>query len=428
MKITARSIVLFAIGVVFFTALGGGKYFLSNRLQELGILFSLFLFFYSSILAALNVREKDLNWSFWFFAPFFFISYTMIIPAYVFSTNNGVAMLPSVAACREYLIVFIGPALYFLYRLGLTVEEIQRTIVVTLVALVFSYLFFYFTKNLEADYFSADHTVSSMVTYDPWRGYRLRPPTVAMFLITLITPIKIFYAKTIRLKLWWIVVLAALIVIWAVNVQRAAMGSLIVSVILYHCMFAQKYRLGLFFVALPLIVAGAVVGLNLFFAHLATLDPEFDGVRYKSYGIAWEVIKQNPILGFGQQSYSTKTEQQILWWKFHSSDLGIIGVTFKYGIIGAVLYTLMSYMVLTKTLKTIWQIKKRTGESNALLIAIFCFFVSTTLVIILQSKYIFMPGLSICCLSLALATIYRHSFRQSAISAAQSRPTTNSIA
>lgn len=428
MKVKARSIVLFAIGVVFFAALGGGKYFLSNRVQELGILLSLLLFFFSSSLAALNVRDRDLKWSFWFFAPFFFISYTMIIPAYTFASNQGVAMLPSVAACREYLIVFIGPALYFLYRLGLTAEEIQRTVVTTLVVLAFSYLFFYFTKNLEAAYFSPDHAVSSMVTFDPWRGYRLRPPTVAMFLITLITPIKIFYSKTATSRLWWMFVLLVLLFIWGINLQRAAMGSLVLSVIVYHLMFAKKYRIGLLFATLPIIVAGAAVGINMLFAHLATLDPEFDGVRYKSYGIAWEMIKENPIFGFGQQSYATKTEQEILWWKFHSSDLGMIGVTFKYGFIGAILYLLMSYMVLRNTLVTVWQHKKFTGESNALLFATFCFFISTTLVIVLQTKYIFMPGLSICCLSLALATIYRHSFRQSATSAAHSRPTTNSIA
>jgi len=89
----------------------------------------------------------------------------------------------------------------------------------------------------------------------------------------------------------------------------------------------------------------------------------------------------------------------------------MIGVTFKYGFIGALLYLVMSYLVLRNTLVTLWQHKAKTGESNALLFAIFCFFISTTIVIILQSKYIFMPGLSICCLSLALATIYQHSFR-----------------
>jgi len=265
MKIKARSIVLFSIGIVFFAALGGGKYFLSNRLQELGILLALLLFFYSAVLAGLNVKSRDLNWSFWFFAPFIFISYTMIIPAYTFSTNNGVAMLPSVAACREYLVVFIGPALYFLYRLGLTAQEIERTLVNTLVVLALSYVFFYFTMNLEAAYFSPDHAISSLVTFDPWRGYRLRPPTVAMFLVTLLTPIKLFYAKSAIARLWWVFVLAVLLFIWGINLQRAAMGSLVLSVLVYHFMFAKKYRMGLLFASLPIIIAGAVVGINMLF-------------------------------------------------------------------------------------------------------------------------------------------------------------------
>lgn len=411
MYIKARSIVLFCIGIVFFATLGGGKYFLANRFQELGILFSLVLFFFSAFLAALNVRDKDLNWSFWFFSPIVFVCYTMVLPAYIFSSNNGVAMLPSVAACREFLAVFIAPALYYLYRLGLTVKEIERAFVTTLVVLALSYLFHYFRMNLEAAYFSPDHAVSSLVTFDPWRGYRLRPPTVAMFIITLVAPIKLFYARAPIVKLAWWAFICVLAYIWFINSQRTASASLLASVMIYHFMFAKKARIGLFFAALPVIIAVTTVGIRMLFQHLSTLDPEFDGVRYKSYTIAWEVIKQNPIFGFGQQSYSTKTEQDLLWWKFHSSDLGMIGVTFKYGFSGALLYVLISYLILSRTIKTIWRYRKNFGESNALLFALFVFYISTTIVFILQTKYIFMPGLSMVCLGLALTSIYKHRFK-----------------
>jgi hypothetical protein len=98
MLISGRTIISFALFIVFYTALKGGYYFLSNRLQEVGFVFTFALFAYSAVVAALNVRTNDLRWSWWVFATLTFIGYTFILPGYQFSKHTGVAMLPSIFA------------------------------------------------------------------------------------------------------------------------------------------------------------------------------------------------------------------------------------------------------------------------------------------------------------------------------------------
>ncbi len=63
-----------------------------------------------------------------------------------------------------------------------------------------------------------------------------------------------------------------------------------------------------------------------------------DGVRSISYKIAWDNFIENIIFGYDQVSTYTKTYQELFWYEFSPSDLGIVGIAFKYGLIGLGLY------------------------------------------------------------------------------------------
>ena len=185
-RISFSALISVAIFIVFYTGLQGGRYFLANRIQELGLLMAMILFFYGAIVASLHVRDKDLKWNWWFFTTVLLVAYTFVLPGYVFSVNANVSMLPSVLAGRGYLIIFFGPALYFLYRLGYSPEQMERVFIAALVFLALNYMFHYFRLDLRATYFSADHTVASLVTHDDWRGYRLKPSSHALFTISIL--------------------------------------------------------------------------------------------------------------------------------------------------------------------------------------------------------------------------------------------------
>ena len=76
MKLKVSALIGLSFFIIFYTGFQGGRYFLANRIQELGLLLSLGLFVYSALLSALQVRARDLRWNWWFFATLAFIAYT----------------------------------------------------------------------------------------------------------------------------------------------------------------------------------------------------------------------------------------------------------------------------------------------------------------------------------------------------------------
>jgi hypothetical protein len=189
------------------------------------------------------------------------------------------------------------------------------------------------------------------------------------------------------------------------------MASLLLAVICYHGFFAYKPRLALLYLVLPAIIAGIYIGIGIAFDHLSKLDPETDGVRFKSYMIAWDSIQIRPLLGFGQQSNSTLTEQDIFWYKFFSADLGLIGITFKYGFVGAGVYLVFSYYLIQRMVKTNWLIRKHYGKINSSIFAMLIVYIAFTVNIALTPAFTYIPGLTAGALGIALTSIWRHKIK-----------------
>lgn len=412
MRITLKTAISVAIFIAIYTGFQGGRYFLANRVQELGILCAMVLFIYGAVMTAFTVKSPDLRWSWWVFATLFFLGYTFVLPAQRFSANAGVSIVPSLFASREFLIAMLCPALYFLYRLGFEVERIEKIFLVTLVALMISYIFHYFRMDLRAAYFSSDHSVAGLVTFDPWRGYRLKTPSFAFYLLSVLAPMFIFLAQGATQKIKWILMTLFLGYVWILVSQRSMAASLIAATLAYHFFFAHKVRLGLFFLVLPALIIAVTVGVDSAIEHLSKLDPETDGVRYKSGMIAWESFLDTPLFGFGQQSNSTLTEQQIFWYKFFSADLGLIGILFKYGAVGAVVYIAFSIFLIKRMILTNWMIKQTYGKINPVIFSLLIVYIAFTLNILLTPAFTYIPGITAGAFGIALTSIWRHKLAQ----------------
>lgn len=412
MLISGRALITFSLFVIFYTALKGGYYFLSNRLQEVGFLFLFGLFAYSALVAALNVKEKDLRWSWWVFATFAFVGYTFVLPGYQFAQHTGVSMVPSIFASREFLIVLLAPTLYFLYRIGYRVEDIERVFLMTLGALIFSYIFHYFRIDLEAAYFSPNPTIAGMVTHDEWRGYRLKPPSTALILASVISPVLLVREKKLLSKLLWGFIFLLCLWAWSLLMARSAIAMMIMGVVLYHVWFAYKLRLSLMFLSLPIIIPVMSYGVAAYFETMRTTD---GGVRYRSYTIAFENIEKYPFFGFGQQSAATLTEQQIFWYKFYSADIGIIGVAFKYGLVGAALYMGMLFYIIARGVSTNWLYRREMGVCNLIFFGIVAKAIGDVFKFVLSVDYVYIQGLTIGSVVIALSAIYRHKFSRSGV-------------
>ncbi len=424
MKITIKALLAAGIFIALYTGFQGGRYFFANRIQEIGLLTVMMMFAYGAVMTSLSVKTPDFRWSWWVFATIAFLAYAFFLPAQRFAANTGVSIVPSLFASREFLIALLCPSMYFIYRLGFSVEKMESIFVAALIALVFSYLFHYFRMDLQAAYFSSDHTIAGLVTYDPWRGYRLKTPSFAFYLLTVLAPMFIFLSKSWIKKTAWLLTTCILVYIWILVSQRSMAASLIAAVLVYHFFFARKVRLGLFFMALPSIIIAVTVGVESAIDHLSKLDPETDGVRYKSGMIAWNSFLETPFLGFGQQSNSTLTEQQIFWYKFFSADLGLIGILFKYGGIGAFVYIAFSVFLIRRMVVTNWHIKQAYGKINPVIFSLLIVYVAFTLNILLTPAFTYIPGITAGSFGIALTSIWRHKLHHElALKRASNAPT-----
>lgn len=421
MRIKFKTAVSVAIFIALYTGFQGGRYYLANRVQEIGILCCLIMFCYGAVMTSLTVKDSDFRWSWWVFATLFFLAYTFFLPAQRFSVNAGVALVPSLFASREFLLALLCPSLYFMYRLGLEVERIEAIFLATLVALVIAYAFHYYTMNLPAAYFSSDHAVAGLVTYDPWRGYRLKTPSFAFYLLTVLAPIYIFIREGVTNKVKWVLMTLLIIHIWILVSHRSMALSLMAAVLSYHFFFAKKPRLGLFFMILPAVFLLVPIGISSALEHLSKLDPETDGVRYKSGTFAMIQFLETPLLGFGQQSNSTLTEQQIFWYKFYSADLGMVGILFKYGAVGAFVYISFSIFLVRRMIVTNWAIKKEYGKLNPIIFALLIVYVAFTLNIMLVPVYTYISGVTAGAFGIALTSIWQHKLALRRKAAAEGR-------
>jgi hypothetical protein len=408
-RISFSALISVAIFLIFYTGLQGGRYFLANRIQELGLLLAMMLFFYAAIVASLHVRDKDLRWNWWFFTTIFLIAYTFVLPGYVFSVNADVAMLPSVLASRGYLIIFFGPALYFLYRLGYSPERMERIFIIALVFLAFNYMFHYFRLDLRATYFSADHTVASLVTHDDWRGYRLKPSSLALFALSILSPFMLIASKQSVKKLFWFVIILILAYIWFLVKARSMAATLILSSLMYPFFFAGKKRLALFFFSLPVMIGAISVILMVVIETVAnTARGGGDAVRATSYKLALESLSENPLLGFGQQSFYTLTEQDLIWVYFSSDDIGILGVAFKYGLIGTFVFLFFNFFILQRLIRTIWLYKSVYGQINPVMFSILIVFLALFINLALNPALARIDGMTLGGFAIGLTSAWRH--------------------
>ena len=406
MKISVGFLVSCALIVYFFAALQGGLYFMKNRFQEVGIALILALYIYSALYSAL--LPKKFNWTFWALATPLFCLYAMVFYAFIFSVNAETKMFPSIMASRAFLVTMICPVVYFLYQSGYEIKKIERVFFISLVVLLFNYLFHYYRIDMRTAYFSSDHTISALITFDEWRGFRLKAPTYVIMILLLFSGMRLSQKGNIWVKGGCIIIMATSAYVLSIVMSRAAMATVILAVFVYPFFFQKPNRVNI-------LILGVPAGLLLFFFLISILlgaiinhfanDWSFQ-VRMESWKIAWNSFSQNLIFGFGQHSYYSKSYQQIFDAKFFPSDLGIVGVAFKYGLVGVFLYIFFNLYVMYRLLIANWIYQKYYQKHNPLIWALFIMVTSLLINIILQPGFVFAPGLTLASFSIALTSCY----------------------
>lgn len=400
-RISIRMLISAALLLILYAGFQGGKYFMNNRFQELGIALTFGLYFYGALFTAFV--DRDIRWGWWFWSAPFLAGYVMLSSSIIFALNAGVGVFPSLFAAREFLIVFLAPTLYFLFRLGVTIEQLEQVFVASLVVIVFNYLFHYFRIDLEAAYFSTGY-MSYLVTHDEWRGYRLKPPTFALLILSAYCPMRLVQPASTAQRLGLMVVFALVLYIWSLIMARSQMATLVLAMMLYPVFFSRPNRSNLLLLVLPmnifllLAMSGALIE--------GFMNAEGAEVRARSYLAAFEVIGEKPLLGYGQSSGYSKTYQDIFGPKFFPSDLGLVGVTFKYGFIGLGLYLFFHFFVAYRLLRVNWEYRRRYRQHNPVIWSMFILMTALTINLVLNPGLAYMQGLTTASWAIALTACH----------------------
>lgn len=389
------------IGLVFalFAGLQGGKYFLHNRMQELGIALALMLYVQGAYLSAFRMEAFD--WWKWVVGAPGFCLFVMITWSAIFSLKAGVAITPSIFASREFMLLLLAPVIFFLHIIGMSISRLVGAIMAAASLTLVSYLFFYFYLDLEAAYFSTDAFTHHLVTYDESRGFRLKPPTYSMIIVFLSGFFTIFGRGSTVVKSVAIVALIITCYIWSLVMLRAVAAGLLVSVLLYAIVCRKQSQAGLAIVATPLVIlligAGTGIAMDIFVsAHGAE-------VRLASFKLALDEFSKNWLLGWGQSSGYTKTYQDLFGPKFFPSDLGIIGILFKYGVVGGLTYVSACFSLFFISVRTHWRLQKCFGVSLPLIQALVVFTTLMTLNMILWPGLAYGQGLTMASVIIGLS-------------------------
>lgn len=404
MLVSGRTLIQFALFIVIYTGFGGTMYIFQNRLQELGSLFLVLLFAYSALLTALNVRDRDLNWSWWVLSTLVFISFAMLVPAFVFSANTGAPALPSVMSTRDFFSALLAPTLYLSYRAGVRPHELERAIAIAFGAIAISYIFHYFRIDLKAAYNSTNPFIQLMVTYDEWRGYRLKAPGLALIFGAFLGPVMVSRSRTPGERWFWIVAAVCSVYGLILIQSRAFTAAAVLGFMIYHVWFARKNRLPLFYLGAPILAGIMVVFVYQFFSTLQ----EHDAARYATVKQATEFLSENPLLGFGKDN-QTLRERDIMHPRFYSSDIGIVGAAFRVGIPATIFLVFMLIYALRRSIVVNWLVVSKTGYSSVLLTFFILQGVGDFINITLSAvQYLKIVGILMVAMAIGLTAVWRH--------------------
>ena len=401
-RVNLRPVLYAAVFIAVFAGFQGGRYYLANRLQELGIASAMLLFVVGAWRALFHLSYRE--WKDWTLKPLYLLGSIMGVSSVVFVLRYSGHLLFSLFSAREFLLAFIGPGIYLLCRCGLPLKRVEQSVWLALLALMLNYLFFYFTMDLRAAFFSSDHTVSNLVTYDAWRGFRLKPPLFAIMLALLGGLALLVQRRGAVARTGALLCVAVAAFIWSIVLFRSTLATMLLAVVLYPLFISQRNRLKLVAVGAPLAIIAMPVAMSLAVTHFMQTDG--GAIRARAFARALEHIARHPLLGAGEDSAYGQSYQDIVAAYFFPSDLGLVGVTYKYGVLGAGLYLFMHAKIWLRLWSANIARRERSGRIDPLIWALLMFMTAQTFNLALNPGLAYAQGITLGSLALALASVH----------------------
>ena len=294
------------------------------------------------LLLALVARLPAVDWFRLVLAPGLLLGAMAVVAALVFVINIGPreGIVPSLLAQRFYLFYFLGPLVYVAWRLGLPLADIERLFVASLYVAVLAFVAAYLLLPIEGYATSGDPALRQLVLVDDWRGVRVRGPMFAMAFLFVYHIHGLARSPGLLSTSFAVLGLLALALLFLLNVPRAVIASILLAALVYALLLSSRQRMRIGLLLAPLAIVLGVLSLSLVWDGLGRLydtDLSFS-IRVRTVSVALEAIAKSPWFGFGQASNYSVSYRQLFGPHFYPSDIGFLGVWFRYGLFGVVLY------------------------------------------------------------------------------------------
>ena len=192
--------------------------------------------------------------------------------------------------------------------------------------------------------------------------------------------------------------------IWSIVMFRSTLATLLLSLILYPVLLSQRSRIKLVVVLSPL--ALLLLPAVIIFASDYFLAADGGSIRAKAFALAVEHIAHHPFLGAGEDSAYGQSYQDIVAPYFFPSDLGLVGITYKYGILGVLLYLFMHGKIWRRLWAANLHWREQNGRIEPLLWGMLLFMTAQTFNLALNPGLAYAQGITAGSLALALASLH----------------------
>lgn len=388
-------------------ALGFGRYHLFLHVREISGLCAAALFFW--LVSTTRVRRSGVLPA---LVPAVVPGLLAVLFAYVFAVRTGYSPLPSVLAQRDFVFFLIAPAIYLLHARGWRPADFGGAFVLAASLTVAYYAASYFTVDAQAWLNSGDPYQESLVVYDESRGYRLKGPLFAVLFLALYCGARALRTTGGALKFGLYLAAATLnAVLLAVNLPRSLLFSAVVALVVYGVFLRRPARVGLLAILFPTLAALAALAarpVGAVFSSRFGQDWSYTA-RADTSRIAWDYFLQYPVFGFGQDSKQTVPFQELFGHQFFPQDIGLLGVAFKFGLVGTLLYLLLAAWLLAGLLRMAWALDG--GEAARQKSFVWALLITCLAIIVaapLQATFIYGEGVALAAVAWGLVLSQRH--------------------
>jgi hypothetical protein len=198
--------------------------------------------------------------------------------------------------------------------------------------------------------------------------------------------------------------------IWSLVILRAVAAGIVVSLILYPFLWRRRANLYLVITLVPILPIACYVLMDPMLGYVEGAHGA--GVRMEAFGLALTEFKSNWLIGWGQSSAYTLTYQDLFNPKFFPSDLGIVGIMFKYGALGALIYIIACPTLLLKAARAHWMALALDGKPNPIYQALTVFMTVMSINIVLWPGLAMGQGLTAAGITLGFSACVLNEFRK----------------